>query len=109
MKQGWRVVTLIDASLDDWDRYESLHWLAAEEWLAKHADEPDAEGVQILTQRFRGSAFRGAGHCRSLYLSRTRVRDSGAATLSCIAIFTTVAFGTPVRRYWSKSPSTDRC
>ena len=50
---GLEVVTLIDASLDDWDRYESLHWLAAVEWLAKHADEPDAEEVRILTQRFR--------------------------------------------------------
>jgi SAM-dependent methyltransferase len=55
---GLEVVTLIDASLDDWDRYESLHWLAAEEWLAKHADEPDAEEVQILTQRFRNRYLR---------------------------------------------------
>ena len=29
-----RVVTLIDASRDDWDRYETLHWRAVEEWLA---------------------------------------------------------------------------
>jgi hypothetical protein len=55
---GLEVVTLIDASLDDWDRYESLHWLAAEEWLAKHADEPDAEEVQILTQRLRDRYLR---------------------------------------------------
>ena len=44
---------VIDASLDDWDRYESLHWLAAEEWVAKHADEPDADEIRILTRRFR--------------------------------------------------------
>jgi hypothetical protein len=55
---GLEVVTLIDSSLDDWDRYESLHWLAAEEWLAKHADEPDAEEVRILTQRFRDRYLR---------------------------------------------------
>jgi hypothetical protein len=55
---GLEGMTLIDASSDDWDRYESLHWLAAEEWLAKHADEPDAEEVRILTQRFRDRYLR---------------------------------------------------
>jgi hypothetical protein len=29
----------IRASDDDWDRYESLHWRAIEEWLA---EQPDA-------------------------------------------------------------------
>ncbi len=55
---GLEVVTLIDASLDDWDRYESLHWLAAERWLAKHADEPDAEEIRTLTRRFRDRYLR---------------------------------------------------
>jgi hypothetical protein len=31
---------VIAASEDDWDRYESLHWRALEEWLAGH-DEPE--------------------------------------------------------------------
>lgn len=39
-------VTLIDASPDDWDRYSSLHWLAAESWLADHADDPDAASIR---------------------------------------------------------------
>jgi hypothetical protein len=30
---------MIAASDDDWDRYESLHWRAIEEWLAEHTDE----------------------------------------------------------------------
>jgi hypothetical protein len=30
---------MIAASDDDWDRYESLHWRAVEEWLAEHPDE----------------------------------------------------------------------
>jgi len=36
------VVTLIDSSLDDWDRYETLHWRAVEEWLAENAGDGDA-------------------------------------------------------------------
>ena len=28
---GLEPLTIIDSSLDDWDRYESLHWLVAEE------------------------------------------------------------------------------
>ncbi|MBA3718525.1 MAG: methyltransferase domain-containing protein [Actinobacteria bacterium] len=40
---GVQVVTLIASSHDDWDRYESLHWLALEEWLAANPDDPQAE------------------------------------------------------------------
>jgi SAM-dependent methyltransferase len=29
---------LIGSSLDDWDRYESLHWRAVEQYLAEHDD-----------------------------------------------------------------------
>lgn len=44
---GLTPTTLIDSSLDDWDRYETLHWLPAEEWLEEHPDEPDAEGIRV--------------------------------------------------------------
>jgi hypothetical protein len=50
---GLDLVTLIDSSLDDWDRYESLHWLAAEKWLTEHPDDPDAEDIRLLNERFR--------------------------------------------------------
>jgi ubiquinone/menaquinone biosynthesis C-methylase UbiE len=43
---GLDVVTIIDASLDDWDRYETLHWRALEEWLAAHLDDPDADDIR---------------------------------------------------------------
>jgi hypothetical protein len=49
---------LIDASPDDWDRYESLHWLAAEKWLSEHADDPDAENIRVLNERFRDRSMR---------------------------------------------------
>jgi hypothetical protein len=46
-------VTLIDSSLDDWDRYESLHWLAAQQWVSEHADDPDVGDIRVLNERFR--------------------------------------------------------
>ena len=36
---GATLTGLVDSSLDDWDRYESLHWRALEEWLAAHPRE----------------------------------------------------------------------
>jgi SAM-dependent methyltransferase len=50
---GVRVVSLIASSQDDWDRYESLHWLALDEWLAANPDHPQAEEF-----RARGAAGR---------------------------------------------------
>jgi hypothetical protein len=55
---GLEPVTLIDASLVDWDRYESLHWLAAESWLTEHTDDPDAENIRVLNDRFRDRYLR---------------------------------------------------
>jgi SAM-dependent methyltransferase len=42
---GLPVVSLIAASQDDWDRYESLHWRACEEWLGENPDHPDAQRI----------------------------------------------------------------
>jgi SAM-dependent methyltransferase len=50
---GVRLVSLIASSEDDWDRYESLHWLALDEWLAANPDHPQAEEF-----RTRGAARR---------------------------------------------------
>jgi SAM-dependent methyltransferase len=58
---GVRVVSLIASSEDDWDRYESLHWLALDEWLAANPDHPQAEEF-----RTRGAAR------RARYLARER-------------------------------------
>ena len=38
-RAGLALTGLIAASEDDWDRYESLHWRAIEEWLADQPDE----------------------------------------------------------------------
>jgi SAM-dependent methyltransferase len=34
-------IGLIEASVDDWDRYECLHWRAAHDWAAENPDHPD--------------------------------------------------------------------
>ena len=50
---GVRVVSLIASSEDDWDRYESLHWLALDDWLAANPDHPQADEFRV-----RGAARR---------------------------------------------------
>lgn len=46
-------IALIAASDDDWDRYESLHWLALEEWLSTHPDDPEAPAFRERHRRQR--------------------------------------------------------
>jgi Methyltransferase domain len=50
---GVRVVSLIASSEEDWDRYESLHWLALDDWLAANPAHPQAEEFRV-----RGAAGR---------------------------------------------------
>jgi SAM-dependent methyltransferase len=50
---GLEFVGLIDSSRDEWDRYESLHWLTLEEWLHEHPDEPDTAEFRELGRRTR--------------------------------------------------------
>ena len=50
---GLEPIALIDSSLDDWDRYESLHWLAAGEWLRENPDDPDADDIRARSERDR--------------------------------------------------------
>jgi SAM-dependent methyltransferase len=44
---GVRVLSLIASSEDDWDRYESLHWLALDEWLAANPAHPQADEFRV--------------------------------------------------------------
>jgi SAM-dependent methyltransferase len=55
---GVRVVSLIASSLDDWDRYESLHWLALDEWLAANPDDQQAEEFRELGRGYRDGYLR---------------------------------------------------
>jgi SAM-dependent methyltransferase len=47
------VETLIASSLDDWDRYESLHWRALREWLDANPEDEDAPRIGELHERHR--------------------------------------------------------
>jgi cyclopropane fatty-acyl-phospholipid synthase-like methyltransferase len=47
------VVSVIASSQDDWDRYETLHWRAVEEWLEENPDDPDAPEFRQLHERYR--------------------------------------------------------
>lgn len=50
---GVELITLIASSEDDWDRYESLHWYAVEEWLHENPDDPDAKRFREMSRHFR--------------------------------------------------------
>jgi SAM-dependent methyltransferase len=57
-RTGLAVVSMIAASEDDWDRYESLHWRALEEWLAEHPDDPDAPEIRARHENARDGYLR---------------------------------------------------
>ena len=54
-RAGFALTGVIAASTDDWDRYESLHWRALEEWLAANPDDD----LRSQHERFRGDYLRG--------------------------------------------------
>jgi hypothetical protein len=55
---GLAVETLIASSEDDWDRYETLHWRALEEWLAANPDDPDAPEIRHRYEHDRDDYLR---------------------------------------------------
>ncbi|MFO7573083.1 MAG: class I SAM-dependent methyltransferase [Gaiellaceae bacterium] len=48
-----RVITAIPSSEEDWDRYETLRWRAAEEWLAANPHHPEAPEVRRIHEKFK--------------------------------------------------------
>jgi SAM-dependent methyltransferase len=50
---GLALVALVASSEDDWDRYESLHWRALEEWLAEHPNDPDSHEIRERHEQYR--------------------------------------------------------
>jgi SAM-dependent methyltransferase len=56
-RAGLSVVGLLASSEDDWDRYETLHWRAVDEWLAEHPDDPDAPDFRARNERYREQYF----------------------------------------------------
>ena len=57
-RAGLALTGLIASSDDDWDRYESLHWRAVEEWLADHPDDPIAPEFRSRHEASRADYLR---------------------------------------------------
>jgi predicted O-methyltransferase YrrM len=55
---GPPVVTVIASSRDDWDAYESLHWLTLDDWLREHPEHADAETFRRLARDYRDRYLR---------------------------------------------------
>ncbi len=55
---GLSVVSVIAASEDDWDRYETLHWQAVERWVAENPDDPKLPEIQALHERSKQNYLR---------------------------------------------------
>jgi SAM-dependent methyltransferase len=52
------VVTVIASSEADFDRYDTLHWRAVEEWLAENGDDPDAPDIRSRHERYKQTYLR---------------------------------------------------
>ena len=55
---GLAVTSVIAASEDDWDRYETLHWQAVERWLAENPIDPDADEIRARHERHKRTYLR---------------------------------------------------
>jgi SAM-dependent methyltransferase len=60
---GIPVVSVIASSVDDWDRYETLHWLAVERWLAESDGDPDAVEIRRRYEREKLTYLRHGRAC----------------------------------------------
>jgi SAM-dependent methyltransferase len=56
-RAGLAVVGMIASSDDDWDRYETLHWRAVDEWLVENPHDPDAHEFRARNERYREQYF----------------------------------------------------
>jgi SAM-dependent methyltransferase len=59
-ESGLPVVSVIASSEDDWDRYETLHWLAVEDWLAANATDPEAADIRERHEHWKWVYLRHA-------------------------------------------------
>src|SRR5262245_21407099 len=55
---GFRLTGMVAASEDHWDRYESLHWRAVEEWLAEGPPPPEVGAVRSRHEERRSDHIR---------------------------------------------------
>jgi hypothetical protein len=49
--EGLPLVSIVESSTDDWDRYETLHWQTVERWLAANPSDSDAPEIRDRFER----------------------------------------------------------
>ncbi|HEX5404512.1 MAG TPA: methyltransferase [Pseudonocardiaceae bacterium] len=59
LANGYRLVAVSQAGLDEWDEFESRHGLGYVRWLAANPDSPHAAGVAATADAHRTSWLRG--------------------------------------------------
>ncbi|MFJ9553523.1 SAM-dependent methyltransferase [Nocardiopsis sp. NPDC101807] len=59
LSHGFRLRALSQASLEEWDDFESRHAQGWEDWLLANPDSPDAEEVRARADRHREFRVRG--------------------------------------------------
>ena len=73
LSQGFRLHYLTQASLDDWDDFQSRHALGRERWLAANPDHPDAPAIRSTADTHRNYWLHGwRGVLGMAYLVLTR-------------------------------------
>jgi SAM-dependent methyltransferase len=50
---GLDLVEMVLANTDSWDRYEAMHWAAADRWIRANPSDPEAALVREQTRRYR--------------------------------------------------------
>jgi cyclopropane fatty-acyl-phospholipid synthase-like methyltransferase len=67
-------VAIIASEEDDWDRYETLHWQAVEEWLEERPDDPDRGEIAARHEHHKRTYLRhGRNHLGwAIFVGRKR-------------------------------------
>ncbi|PDP88086.1 SAM-dependent methyltransferase [Glycomyces fuscus] len=74
LSRGFRLRALSQATLEEWDRFESRYARNWEDWLERNPDSPDADGVRARADRHRDFWLRGTRETLGFaYLSLIRV------------------------------------
>jgi SAM-dependent methyltransferase len=57
-ESGTRLVEMVLATETDWDRYQSKHWWAFDEWMRANPDDPEIETLAAFAEKSRQDYFR---------------------------------------------------
>lgn len=57
--QGFRPLHTQTANRDEWEQFESGYLADWEEWLLRHGEHPDAEGIRVRADTHRGEWLHG--------------------------------------------------